>query len=1023
MIKFLLTRPIAVSMTFLAILLLGCVAIGLLPISLLPDVAIPEISVQISHENRSARQLENTVVKTIRRQLLQVPQLEDIKSVTRDGSSFIHMKMAYGSDINLAYIEVNEKIDKCMSMLPKDMDRPQVIKASATDIPVLKLNLSLQKEQSSQQFMELSQFADAVIRKRIEQLSPVAMVDITGRTFPEIFIQPDLGKMKTHQISHNDIENLISKNNIDFGNLIIRDGHYQFNIHFSKSFQNVNDIKNLYFNVDGRILQLKDVATVELVEQSKKGLAMINGKEAVSLSIIKQADARIQDMKDELKSLIDHFHEEYPNIQFEISEDQTKLLDYSIDNLKQSLLLGASLAFLVMFFFLKDFRAPWLIGVSIPASLIISLLFFHLAGLSLNIISLSGLVLGIGMMIDNSIIVIDNISQFRLRGENLLQSCIKGTNEVIRPLLSSVLTTCSVFLPLIFISGIAGALFYDQALAVSIGLFVSLLVSISLLPVYYRLFYKNEKQGKLDKWVNNLSKLDYAVLYESGLRKVFRNQKLSWFLYLLLLGAAITLLISLPKKRLPELTQHEMILRIDWNDRINIEENKRRTEQLIGQIKPGLAQTSALIGEQQYLLNRRHELSASESLVYIKVQNSVDIDPIKNLFKHHLHDYYREASFYFTSPENLFEQVFADDESPLLARINFRNGNEKEQLLQIKDLQQDFKDTFPDEFNTSQTFQEQVSLEFDPVILMLYKIDVNSFYKQLQTAFNHNQLDVIRNNQDQIPLVLGDNKNTLFELINKNRVVNSEGVWYNLNQLVKQHPYESLKSITAGKEGEFVPYELNIKDDQLVAVKKKIRQILGKYKDVDLSFSGSIFSNRALVEQLGLILVISLLLLYFILASQFESITQPLIVLLEVPIDIGGALLILWIFGGDLNLMSLIGLIVMSGIIINDSILKIDTINRLRKENGFGLIKAILVGGQRRLKPILMTSITTILALLPFLFLDGLGAELQKPLAIVVIGGMFIGTLVSLYFVPLCYYYLNRNKNADFKLQAVNRKI
>ncbi|NOU62020.1 efflux RND transporter permease subunit [Marinifilum caeruleilacunae] len=1010
MIKFLLTRPIAVSMTFLAILLLGCVAIGLLPISLMPDVAIPEISVQISHENRSARQLENTVVKTIRRQLLQVPHLEDIKSVTRDGSSFIHMKMAYGSDINLAYIEVNEKIDKCMSLLPKDMTRPKVIKASATDIPVLKLNLSLQKEQNPQQFMELSQFADAVIRKRIEQLSPVAMVDITGRVFPEISIHPDLEKMKAHQISYTDIENLVHNNNIDFGNLMIRDGHYQYNIHFEKSFQNVNDIKNLYFDVDGKVLKLKDIATVELVEQSRKGLAMMNGKETVSLSIIKQADARIQDMKDELQALISNFHEDYPNIEFEISEDQSKLLDYSIENLKQSLLLGASLAFLVMFFFLKDFRAPWLIGVSIPTSLIISLLFFHLLGLSLNIISLSGLVLGIGMMIDNSIIVIDNISQFRQRGENLLQSCIKGTNEVIRPMLSSVLTTCSVFLPLIFISGIAGALFYDQALAVSIGLFVSLLVSISLLPVYYRLFYKHERQGRLDRWVNQLSKLDYTKLYETGLTKVFRNQKLSWFLFLLLLACAITLVISLPKKRLPELTQHEMILRIDWNDRINIDENRRRTEQLIRQIEQDRVQTSVLIGEQQYLLNRGHELSASESLIYMKVEDSSDINALKKRLKHHLNNYYTECRFYFTSPENLFEQVFADDESPLVARINFRNGNEKEQLIQVKQLQKEFTNAFPGEFNPSQAFQEQVSLEFDPIILMLYKIDINSFYKQLQTAFNHNELDVIRNNQDQVPLVLGDKKSTLYDLINQTKIVNEEGVWYKLNQLVKKQPHESLKSITAGKEGEFVPYALHIDDDQLVSSKNKIKQILSKYKDVDLSFSGSIFANKTLLRQLGLILLISLLLLYFILASQFESFSQPLIVLLEVPIDIGGALLVLWAFGGDLNLMSLIGLIVMSGIIINDSILKIDTINRLRKEKGFGLIKAILVGGQRRLKPILMTSITTILALFPFLFLDGLGAELQKPLAIVVIGGMFIGTLVSLYFVPLCYYYLNRSR-------------
>jgi multidrug efflux pump subunit AcrB len=857
--------------------------------------------------------------------------------------------------------------------------------------------------------MELSTFADAVIRKRIEQLSPVAMVDITGKVFPEISIKPDLQKLKAHQISYDDIENLIKRNNIDFGNLSIRDGHYQYNIHFAKSFQNVNDLKKLYLNVKGKLLRLEDIADVELVQQNRIGLALINGKEAVSLSIIKQADARIQDMKDELKALIDHFHEDYPNIDFEISEDQTQLLDYSIDNLKQSLLLGASLAFLIMFFFLKDFRAPWLIGISIPASLIISLLFFHLAGLSLNIISLSGLVLGIGMMIDNSIIVIDNIAQFRSRGENLLQACIKGTNEVIRPLLSSVLTTCSVFLPLIFISGIAGALFYDQALAVSIGLFVSLLVSITLLPVYYRLFYKREKQGKLDKWVQGLRALNYASLYEKGLRKVFRNQGLSWLVFMLLVGVAFALLIELPKSRLPKVTQHEMIVRIDWNDRINVEENHKRTKEVMLAIKDSINQSSILIGEQQYLLNRGHELSASEAMIYLKARSDKQMKGLKNYFQIYLKQHYSEAQYKFESPENLFEQVFADDESPLVSRLNFREGSESHQLEQIKQLQNEFRENFPNEFKASQTFEEQIGLRIDPLKLMLYKVNINSFYKQLQTAFNDNELDVIRNNQNRIPLVLGDSGKNLYELMDECKIMNSDGIQYSLSELVEQYPTQTLKSITAGKEGEFVPFKLNIDEHDLAVSQEKVRNMVKRFKNVDVNFTGSIFSNNELVQQLGLILAVSLLLLYFILASQFESFSQPLVVLLEVPIDIGGALLVLWAFGGTLNLMSLIGLIVMSGIIINDSILKIDTINRLRKEDNYGLIKAILVGGQRRLKPILMTSITTILALLPFLFLDGLGAELQKPLAITVIGGMFIGTLVSLYFIPLCYYYLNRN--------------
>ncbi|PKQ66532.1 hypothetical protein BZG01_10935 [Labilibaculum manganireducens] len=1010
MVRFLLSRPIAVTMTFIAILLLGMVSIGLLPVSLMPDISIPEVTVQMNYKNASARVLENSVVAPVRRQLMQVAHLEDIHSETRDGSGIIRLKLAYGSDINLAYIEVNEKIDRAMSSLPRDMPRPKVIKASASDLPVFHLNLSLKQEGNEQKFMELSEFADAVIRKRIEQMPKVAMVDLTGRSFQEILIVPNELQMKSLGFILKDLETLIQENNIDFGNLSIRDGYYQYSICFSSRLRNKKDIEELYLKAGDRLIQLKDLAEVKIVTQPRKGMALINGQEGISLAVIKQSDARLQEMEEELKEMVGIFEKDYPEIAFEISQDQTRLLDYSINNLKQSLLWGAGLAFLIMFFFLKDFKAPWLIGISIPASLIISLLFFHLLGLSLNIISLSGLVLGIGMMIDNSIIVIDNIVQFRERGENLFSSCVKGTNEVIRPLLSSVLTTCAVFIPMIFISGIAGAMFYDQAMAVTIGLFVSFFVSISLLPVYYRLFYRKERRGRMDRLVSKISGVDYAKLYEKGLRLVFRNQLASSLFFLMFIFVGAVLIFKMEKSRLPKVEQHELMLQVDWNARIHVDENKKRVKELLSLVVDSIQQSSALVGEQQYLLNREQEFSSSESRIYLNTENEKRMHVVENVLHHYLTEQYPSARIQFYAPPNLFEQIFGANEAPLVARLSVRSSEETKQVNLLKLLEKDFRKCFSDQLEISQSMQEQLQLTIDPVQLLSYNLEPDVVYQKLRTAFNDNQLAVIKENQSFVPIVLGEGQKRISNILEKTLIQNSQGDDYSLNQLVCEESRVSLKSIVAGKEGEYLPFNINIKESDLLSSQNKIRKINRKYPDVNLSFSGSVFSNRVLMRQLGLVLIISLLLLYFILAAQFESLSQPLIVLLEVPIDIGGALLLLSMFGGSLNLMSLIGIIVMSGIIINDSILKIDTINRLRKEEGYGLIRAISTGGQRRLKPILMTSLTTILALIPFLFTNGLGSDLQKPLAITVIGGMGIGTIVSLYFVPLCYYYLNRKK-------------
>src|SRR5690606_15634302 len=319
------------------------------------------------------------------------------------------------------------------------------------------------------------------------------------------------------KLSLQDLENALYNNNVELGNLLIQDGQYQYNVRFSSTLRNIRDIMEVYLRVDERIFQLKDLAEVIEHPQKRSGMITSNGKDALALAIIKQSDAQMMVLEDKLNWLVGILESDYPAIDFEVTRDQTKLLNYSIANLKESLVWGAALAFLIMFFFMKDFKAPILIGITIPTSLIVCLLCFYLLDISINIISLSGLVLGVGMMVDNSIIVIDNITQHIQRGSSLLQACVKGTNEVITPMLSAALTTCAVFVPLIFISGIAGALFYDQALAVAIGLFVSLAVAITILPVYYKLFYsKNGHKKNSLKRLNLLRGLDYEGLYEKG---------------------------------------------------------------------------------------------------------------------------------------------------------------------------------------------------------------------------------------------------------------------------------------------------------------------------------------------------------------------------------------------------------------------------------------------------------------------------------------------------------------------------
>ncbi len=1005
MVKFLINRPIAVIMSFLAIIFLGIITSLNIPVSLMPSIDIPEITVQISYPNTPSREMENSIVKPIRQQMLQVGHLKDIESQTQDGHALIRLRFAYGTDINYAYIESNEKIDDAMNGMPRDLDRPRVIKSSASDIPVFNILVTREADWNDQKkSLELSEFVRSVVLRRIEQLPEVAMVDMTGMSWSELAVFPDYEKLRSLELTDQDILNSLEKNNITIGNLMVREGYYQYNIRFSNYLKNKADIENIYISAGDRLLQLKELAEFDLRPQSRSGLFQNRDKEGLCLAIIKQADARMEDLKIELDGLLTNYRENYPDLDFELEKDQTRILDVSIGNLRQSLFFGAVLAVLIMFLFLKDFRSPLLIAFSIPVSLIICFLVFYLAGISINIISLSGLVLAVGMMIDNSIIVIDNINQYIEKGEKLSVACIVGTNEVIRPLISSALTTSAVFIPLVFLSGISGALFFDQAVAVTTGLIVSFLVSITLLPMLFRLLYKGNKKVGANRFLLRINRINYEGSYEKGFNHFFRFKALYGILFLLFIAGGIFLVTFLEVRRLPKISEMETIALIDWNEPIHVNENADRIQKLVATLSDSLIQYSVLAGKQDFLLNRDADQTASEAEIYLRTTSTEAVIRIRDEFLSWLDSHYPQASASFHPPENIFEAIFSEDKPELVAELSDFRGNHIPELSALYDFLDNSEKLDKLEFE-SIPVDDQIIIEVDPELLLLYKVDFNSVYNQLSSAFNQRQIGLLKTYQRFIPIMMGENQRTVLDIIQQTIIKNKEGEELPLSSLVRTGKEQDYKTIRAGREGEYIPLVLRKSDEGPQSAMRKIRNRVKQSDGLEVSFSGTFFTQKDLMRELALVLLISVMLLYFILAAQFESFVQPLIVLLELPIDIAGAFFVLWLAGESLNIMSAIGIIVMSGIIINDSILKIDTINRARL-SGESVLEAIKTGGRRRLKPILMTSLTTILALTPFLFFKGLGAELQRPLALTVIGGMTIGTLVSLYFIPLAYWAL-----------------
>ena len=1010
MFKGLTNRPIAVTMVLIAVMVLGIAAIRKLPVSLVPDINIPQITVQVTSPERSARELNDVLLSPLRSQLVQVPHLQDITCTAKDGSGLIQMTFEYGADADYIFIDVNERVDRATSGWPQSEERPMIARASATDIPAFFINVSLKKGQntSSQRFMEMSDFTRQVIVRRLEQIPEVAMVDISGQVFPQLLVIPDMEKLRAIGADENQLSNAIRSANVSLGSLSIRDGEYRFDVRFESSVVTREDVENVWLKLGGRTYQIKDLAQVREEQQRVKGMVRSDGNQCVTLAVIKRTDARMASLRDGIQKLMEAFERDYPDLEFQVTRDQTELLDYSINNMVRNLLFGALFACLIIFFFMQDFRSPLLVVITIPTALILSFLFFYVLKISINIISLSGLVLGLGMMVDNSIITIDNITQRWIKGEPLQDACVYGTQEVFTPMLSSVLTTCAIFIPLIFMSGIAGALFYDEAMAVTITLLSALIVSVLIIPVFYYRFYRKQPCFTPNKFISKISVGNMTGGYDAILSWFFRHRGVMWSIF----GAAIVfiglLFVKLDKQKLPELSHSDTLVNIEWNQRISVEENNRRCEQILAQFPDLVEQYTCMVGAQQFALSHTREISLSEAIIYIKAGGTQEIDQIESKVGEYIHSNWPDAVHSSQASGNIFDMLFSDREAPLVARLKRSDGSTPEPD-QLSTILASIRAALPGIEVQQAEWNEYIELITDPERLALYDVSFDMILNYLKNSMNASSVLRISKGDISMPVVIGVGTKEARDLI-QGSYIDTRGGRVPLEILLKESRNRDLKSISSGVDGEFYPLVFDVRGKEARRVMEEVKKVVHQDEKFDVSFTGTYFSNREMIKELIGVLIISILLLFFILAAQFESLVQPFIILSELIIDIFAVLGILWIFGESLNLMSMIGMVVMCGIVINDSILKVDTINRLR-ENGMGLKHAILEAGSRRLKAIVMTSLTTILAIAPFLVRGDMGSDLQYPLSLALISGMIAGTFVSVFFVPLAYYVIYKKSD------------
>jgi multidrug efflux pump subunit AcrB len=986
-------------MSFVVLFSLSGLAYWQLPVSLLPAIEVPQIIIKVNYPNASPAQMEQNVLRPIRESLLTLYKLKNVESEASAETGKIELRFEFGAPMHLAYIEVNEKIDRLLAQLPRELPRPQVIRINTADVPIVRLQVIPKNENN---FVEISELADKVLRKRLEALAGISLVDLNGQQRNQISIRPDYVQMQALGVGEAEILQTLQTSNRDLGSLSVKDGQYQYFVKINRQLTDIESIKQLsVVGSEGKLVPLKALAQVDYEPSKPQGFHLFNQQSALVVTIHKQAQAKLPKLMPLLYQTIETFKKEYPQVDFRLTQDQSFILDTAIFNLELDLLLGGILAFLVVLLFLGSWRISFLIGLILPSSLVLSFLGFYVFGISFNIISLSGLTLGLGMTIDNAIIIFDNIGRYRSQQMPIFAACVRGTREMIPPLLSSAITTGGIFLPLIFLSGLAGALSYDQAVAVGAILAASLLVSFLLLPLLYLLFFQNQINfTPKENWIYR----QLEKLYQKSHHWTFRNRHIVFPIMLIISVLSPLSFYLLDIEALPQLVKNDSLFKINWNEPIEVYENRRRIEQLLQNFRDKYALSETDLGIGQFLL-QNEENSLQTAQVYLQFANPTQKTKIEQLIYQNLRQNYPQAQIELLDAPNTFDLLFQNKLPYWEARFQNQIPLNPIPLTQIDStfrvVQQNFKD-FSFQTNQTQVSETQAILEINLSELAHYQVNKDKLLNTLENALGSTLLTEVKSFGENIPIRLSENQIDFNTRIANLMIRNDSGYVYPIRQFVNTKFDLNYKKLWADKTGIYHSIALS-KQIPTPELQNYIKQ-MSLSNGFSVSFQGQLYENQYLALQISIILWVSVLLLYFVLAVEFESLIQPVIVLLTLPLGFAGSFGLLWLSGNSLNIMSGIGLVVMLGIIDNETILKIDTYNRLRKT--LPLEEAILQGSATCFKPVLMTSLTNILALLPILISSGLGADLQIPFAIAIIGGLSIGTFMALYFVPLAYYTL-----------------
>ncbi len=1023
--KFSVRRPIFTIMVTLIVVLLGAVSLSRLKIDLLPSIEMPTLTIRTQYEGASPEVMERLVTQIIEEIVATVPGVEDITSQSSEGNSTVRVGFAWGTDINSAAIDVQAKLEDEINELPEDVIRPRVSKFDIDSFPVVLLGIS-----SALDPVEMTELIEDQIRHRFARLPGVAQVDLWGGFNREIRVELNPDRLIALGLPLDQLLETLRDANLDLPAGRLEKGLYEVTLRAPAEFNDLDEIRDtVVFTQGGAAVTLGQVAKIRDTYEKPRRIVRVNGERGLRVAIRKQADANTVEVSRAVLEEIERVNRAFPRVHVVPVINQGNFIERSIANVARSVLYGGGLSVVVLLFFLRNIRSTLVISLAIPISILATFALLYLSGFTLNLMTLGGLALGVGMMVDSSVVVLENI--FRRRVENnepADQASVEGTGEVGAAIVASTLTTLVIFLPLIFVRGVTGILFQELAYVIIFALVCSLLVSLSLLPMLASRLLDSPEQiaARRAPWMQQLversdqmfRRLDggYCRLLQHALQKRMRTILTA----AAILAVSLILLPFIGTDFLPPSDEGEVRItgemeigtRLDLLDR-----QARRLEEILYPAVPEAVSTVVSVGSSGWRPSDVSKVQVRMSLVPAAERERSNIEIAKDL-RHLLEGRIAGMTIRTRAPQGQFllERLLGGDEG-LTVEIRGFDLNILDELAEqveaaissvqgITDIESNREIGIP---------QQEILINRDKVSDL--GLTVRDVTKVIETAVAGAKAGEYRvgGNSYRIFVQLENAEKRDMEEILDLTLMTGAGGQVALRNLVETLDSRGPILIDRRDQQRTISLQANVADRDLGSVAEEVQVVLDRIArpaGYDLSLAGNFEEQQKAFNELIVSLVLALLLVYMVLACQYESLRDPVVVMVSVPVAAVGVLITLFLTDTTLNLQSYIGCIMLGGIVVNNAILLVDQAGQLTR-GGIAVREAIVEAGRRRLRPILMTTLTTILALLPLAMGIGEGADAQAPLARAVVGGLAGSTLITLVLIPVIYSLFHPEPKKD----------